>query len=470
MSITIPAVTGQIDITNLTDTDVNGNGVLDTLLRALRNHLNVEYELGRIRNTDYANAFIRLVEVALPSAIGLTESRAKLGLELQLLEAQVQKLAAETVVTTKQGGLIDAQIYAQMAEVEKLNQELEHKFPKEIALLDAQLKNSSIETGLKEYELQHIKPQQLALTQTQVDSATKDVALKEFELVQIKPLQVISTQKDIEILTANVENIQKDVSLKEFELSQSKPLQLLAIQKDMEIVTANVENIQKDVALKEFELAHVKPLQNQMTQANIDNLQAEVKTREYDLKNIKPLLVQKSQKEIEVATANISHINKEIALKEYELSKIRPVQLDLSKQELEVKKSQIALSNSELGLKEKQLLLAEHELTVKAPLEAKQIQMQADLYKQKVITERAQTDGSVINPDSVIAHNNKVLSEQANSYVADSKLKATGMMVDTWKIRRTDDPDEAPVNNTNNLHDINVGKAVDNLFRQVGIV
>lgn len=434
MSITIPAVTGQIDITNLTDTDVNGNGVLDTLLRALRNHLNVEYELGRIRNTDYANAFIRLVEVALPSAIGLTESRAKLGLELQLLEAQVQKLAAETVVTTKQGGLIDAQIYAQMAEVEKLNQELEHKFPKEIALLDAQLKDSSIETGLKEYELQHIKPQQLALTQTQIDSATKDVALKEFELVQIKPLQVISTQKDIEILTANV------------------------------------ENIQKDVALKEFELAHVKPLQNQMTQANIDNLQAAVKTREYDLKNIKPLLVQKSQKEIEVATANISHINKEIALKEYELSKIRPVQLDLSKQELEVKKSQIALSNSELGLKEKQLLLAEHELTVKAPLEAKQIQMQADLYKQKVITERAQTDGSVINPDSVIAHNNKVLSEQANSYVADSKLKATGMMVDTWKIRRTDDPDEAPVNNTNNLHDINVGKAVDNLFRQVGIV
>ena len=121
-------------------------------------------------------------------------------------------------------------------------------------------------------------------------------------------------------------------------------------------------------------------------------------------------------------------------------------------------------------MKEKQLQLAEHELTVKAPLEAKQIQMQADLYKQKVITEKAQTDGSVINPDSVIAHNNKVLGEQAKSYVADSKLKATGILVDTWKIRRTDDPDEAPVNAQNKLTDPTIGKAVDSLLNQVGIV
>ena len=434
MSITIPVVTGQINISDLTDTNVNGNGVLDTLLRALRNHLNVEYDLGRIRDTDYANAFIRLVEVALPNAIGLAESKAKLGLELQLLEAQVQKLASETVVTTKQGGLVDAQIYAQMAEVEKLNQELEHKFPKELALLDAQLKDTSIETGLKEYDLQNTKPQQVALTQAQIAGVTKDVALKDFELTQLKPLQVSSIQKDIETATANIQNIQKDVDL------------------------------------KEFELTYVKPLQNEMTQANIDNLKAEVKTREYDLKNIKPLLVQKTQKELEVATANISHLNKEIALKEYELTKIRPAQFDLSKQELEIKKSQVALSNSELGLKEKQLQLAEHELTVKAPLEAKQIQMQADLYKQKVITEKAQTDGSVINPDSVIAHNNKVLGEQAKSYVADSKLKATGILVDTWKIRRTDDPDEAPVNAQNKLTDPTIGKAVDSLLNQVGIV
>lgn len=434
MSISIPVVTGQVDISDLTDTEVNGNGVLDVLLRTVRNHLNVEYDKGRIRDTDYANAFIRLVEVTLPQAISLTESKAKLGLELQLLEAQVQKLASETVVTTKQGGLIDAQIYAQMAQVEKLNQELEHKFPKEIALLDAQLKDSSVETGLKEYELQNIKPQQVAMTQAQIDGITKDVALKEFELVQIKPLQVLNAQKDIEI------------------------------------ATANVENIQKDVALKEYELSHIKPLQNEMTQANIDNLQAEVKTREYDLKNIKPLQAQKTQKDIEALTANISHMNKEIALKEYELTKIRPLQLDLSKQELEVKKSQVAISRSEIGLKEKQLQLAEHELTVKAPLEAKQIEMQSDLYKQKVITEKAQTDGSVIKPDSVIAHNNKVLSEQAKSYVADSKLKATGMLVDTWKIRRTDDPDEAPVNAQNKLTDPNIGKAVENLFNQVGIV
>lgn len=88
----------------------------------------------------------------------------------------------------------------------------------------------------------------------------------------------------------------------------------------------------------------------------------------------------------------------------------------------------------------------------------------------KVVTEKAQTDASVIGKGSVIDHNNKVLAQQVSiSYDNDSKLKATSMLVDTWKVRRNDDPDEAPVNDINKLADPNIGTAVVKVLQSVGI-
>lgn len=289
MIIPNATISPDFNIDELTEGKLDGNGVFDKLMKTFELHLEREYNKQRIRGTDYANAYIGLINNALNQVSNYALEKSKLPLELQLLEAQIHKIATDTIVATKQGGLIDAQIHKEMAQTEMLHLEMEYKFPKELALIDAQIANMKAEIALKEYELKYIKPIQLALQE------------------------------------------------------------------------------------------------------------------------------------------------------------------------------------KELDIKEQQLRLAEYELQVKAPAEVRSINAQADLYNQKVVTEKAQTDASVIGSGSVIDHNNKVLAQQAISYDNDSKLKATSMLVDTWKVRRNDDPDEAPVNDINKLADPNIGTAVGKVLQSVGI-
>lgn len=288
MIIPNATISPDFNIDELTEGKLDGNGVFDKLMKTFELHLEREYNKQRIRGTDYANAYIGLINNALNQVSNYALEKSKLPLELQLLEAQIHKTATDTIVATKQGGLIDAQIHKEMAQTEMLHLEMEYKFPKELALIDEQ-----------------------------------------------------------------------------------------------------IANMKAEIALKEKELA------------------------------------------------------------------LRDKQLDIS--------------IIELRIKEQQLRLAEYEVQVKAPAEVRSINAQADLYNQKVVTEKAQTDASVIGKGSVIDHNNKVLAQQAISYDNDSKLKATSMLVDTWKVRRNDDPDEAPVNDINKLADPNIGTAVVKVLQSVGI-
>lgn len=283
MKTTIPStIATEFNIDELTTGTVDGTGAYDVLLKTYKAHLWEEYKQQRIRGTDYANAYIQLLSQGLGYISNYALQKAKLPLELQLLEAQIQKLGADTILTTKQGGLVDAQIYSTMKDV-----------------------------ALKEYELKHLKPLELELRK-------QEIALKEKQLAMAD----------------------------------------------------------KDLAIKEKELA----------------------------------------------------------------------------------------------LKAKQLDLAKYELEHKLPAEVASTQAQAELYKQKVVTEKAQTNPSVIGDGSVISHNNKVLAQQAKSYENDGKIKLASMLIDTWKVRRNDDPDETTVNDTNKLNDPMIGAVVTHLKTAVGVV
>lgn len=305
MTITIAntAIT-DFNIDELTTGTLNGKGTFDILMKAIEAHLRREYENQRIRGTDYANAYIGLINNALHQVTSYALNKAKLPLEMQLTEAQIYKMGADTILATKQGGLIDAQIIKEMAEAEKLHLDMKHKIPKELTLLDAQITNLQHEANLKEYELKYLKPLQLAITQ----------------------------------------------------------------------------------------------------------------------------------------------------------------------RELDLKEKQLAIAEKEIAIKEQQLALARFEIEVKAPAEINSLNAQTTLYQQKTITEHAQTDATVIGDGSVIAMNNKVLSEQARSYQNDGKIKVLSILSDTWKVRRNDDPDEAPVNDINKFNDPTIGLTVTKTMQGVGLI
>lgn len=310
--VTIPNTTGDIKIGELTDADVNGNGVFDVLMRSVKAHLKEEYDAERIRGTDYANAYVQSVIQVMQLANGYTLAKAKLPLELQLLEAQIMQVATDTAVATKQGGLLDAQALNQMAETNRINKEVQLKLPKEIELLG------------------------------------------------------------------------------------------------------------------------------------------------------KDLLIKESQ---------IHLTEKELALKDYELTRIKPKELALLSAEVSLKEKQIPIMEKELIIKGEQLKLAEYEFTYKAPAEVALMNAQKDLYIQKAVTEQAQTDGSVIKPNSVTYWTSKLTEEQSKTYKRDAEQKVAKLMIDTWMIRKNNDPDDAgvTVTETNALINENIGKAIRQMGTSIGI-
>ena len=53
-------VNDEFNIHELTNGTLNGTGVFDVLMDAVKAHLHEEYKAERIRATDYANAYIAL--------------------------------------------------------------------------------------------------------------------------------------------------------------------------------------------------------------------------------------------------------------------------------------------------------------------------------------------------------------------------------------------------------------------------
>lgn len=129
------------------------------------------------------------------------------------------------------------------------------------------------------------------------------------------------------------------------------------------------------------------------------------------------------------------------------------------KEQIKLTQEQIKLAQAELKLKEKELEIKEKELQLAAA--------NIDLIRQKIITERAQTDGSVIGNGSVLGKQNEVLNAQIDGYRRDAEQKAAQLMLQTWITRMNND--NAITNKANMLQDNFIGRAVGKMLEGAGV-
>ena len=125
---------------------------------------------------------------------------------------------------------------------------------------------------------------------------------------------------------------------------------------------------------------------------------------------------------------------------------------DLAKEQIKLAEKELVLKDKELTLKDKEIAIAEKQL---------------ELAQQKVITETAQTDSSVIKPGSVIDMNNQALQSQIDGVKRDSEQKALQLIIQTWVTRMNNDA--AYINDANMLTDKYIGRAVAKVFEGVNI-
>lgn len=141
-------------------------------------------------------------------------------------------------------------------------------------------------------------------------------------------------------------------------------------------------------------------------------------------------------------------------------------QIANSKKDLEIKESQLAISLKELAIKDKELAIRTYELENRLPAEVAGVLASTELTEQKVVTEKAQTDGTVIQDGSVIGWNIQVLEAQVKGIDQDAKQKIMRMLIDTWTTRMNNDSAEAE---PAGLGDSVIAAAVQSAKESVGI-
>ena len=209
--------------------------------------------------------------------------------------------------------------------------------------------------------------------------------------------------------------LEKEKQPFDFRMAES---QIIKMEADTAISNKQLELMAKDLLLK---------------QADLD-----LKAKELEHK------IQMMPLEVALTTAQIDKMQADTALAAKQLI-LAEKQISLSEKELLLKDKDLLLREKELELAEKQLLLSE----------------------QKIITEKAQTDPSVIQEGSVIDMNNKVLAAQVDGFKRDAEQKAANTLLQTWIVRLNNDA--ALTNNANMLTDKYVGRAVEKMMAGVGM-
>ena len=431
----------QLDVKELTTKALDGTGVFDVLMATTALHIQEEYKQNRIRGPEYSQVYLGGLQATISTAVEYLTRSKTLGIEIANQE--------------KQGLLTEAQTELVKAQANQVTTEVTIKLPAEVENIKASTALSDVNKDKVREELTLIPLQgnlltaqtgqvgaQTTYTLKQVDQLTAELAKIPIE-VELLTKQVTNATTQNELLVAQVEgtNLQNTKVPKEIAILEKQVLQTDA---QIALTTAQKEQMVAETTTRlPVEVANLTKQglnlteQNALTKAQTSQTTEQTKRIPYDIEEIQ---------------ARIANMGKQNLLLEKDFE----------------------LRIGQLALQEKQLLLSEAELEVKrqeiqvqlAAIESQKAQ--ADLYKQKVDTEKAQTQGDIAKPGSVLGANVAVLMAQAEGYKSDRLQKATKILVDTWNVRRNSD-DGTEANVTNQLHDANIGVAVTGLLVDSGL-
>jgi hypothetical protein len=137
-----------IQIQNLTDGTVSkaiptkpvweGSGVLDVLIKAVNENINIQYETNRITGADYANVYIASLDTCIKEAINFLLQKEAIDADTKLKNAEIALKNAEIALKTAELPLKTAELAIRNAEVGAIQAEVLLK-TKELELKDAEI-------------------------------------------------------------------------------------------------------------------------------------------------------------------------------------------------------------------------------------------------------------------------------------------------------------------------------------------
>lgn len=342
-------------------------------------------------------------------------------------------------------------------------------------LTHAQITDTETTTSIKQYQLTHVLPEEvsnLKLTGLQTKATTTQTNQQTTNLVT-EELRV----------KAETSAVLKEIELKEYQLTFLLPEELLLnkakvllASEELALAKENIKVRQEELATLQYQLLNRLPVEIQQLEAQISNVTKETEIKSYQLLNLLPLEIDKVTAETAAISTQSANVEADTAIKSYQLTvglpkdtELKVAQLAIASEELLLKKEQLLQAAQDTLIKTKQLALTEYELLHKLPADVDLIKSQDALYTQKTITEKAQTDKTVIGTGSYIDVNCLLLEAQAKNMKTSSEQAAAKILIDTWNVRHTNDPEGNLENTANKLTDSNIGSLVSAMASGVGV-
>lgn len=162
------------EITNSQNAEDGGTGVFDSLMKALEQHIESQYDNGRITGKDYAQVYLGMVQAALSESINFVLGKQQADKQAELLAQQVQ---SETK-NNEDGGVIDLQ-------KEKLQEEIDLAIAKTAESYESIM--ASQEATLRENTLNDEKVAQASAQTAEVIASTtrqNEMHIKQIDKVE----------------------------------------------------------------------------------------------------------------------------------------------------------------------------------------------------------------------------------------------------------------------------------------------
>lgn len=254
---------------DLTTTTVGGTGTFDVLMTTHRNHIQEEFEAGRITGDQYTKAYIELTTAALGSAVQYLLGKDQAYWQAVLTQTQARRAEIEAV--TAAVTLETAK--AQLAMVHHQAREMEGK----VALVKMELSLRDVEYCIKaqekiqaEFVTTNIQP-----LQERVNIA--DAAIKEYQHITLLPTQKLLLDEQIETARAQTTDTRRDGSTIVGSVGKQKDLytqQITSYQRDAEYKVAKMY-LDSWITQKTLDEGLLAP--TEMTNAEIDQVMAGVR-------------------------------------------------------------------------------------------------------------------------------------------------------------------------------------------------
>lgn len=460
------SITSGFNVDELTEGSLTGKGVLDVLLQTLRLHLDREFTSGRITGTAYATVYSQAITAFLAQAAQYAISKAKLPLELQLLQEQIN-------LTQKQQDQITAAI-------RQTDYVTDYQLPSEVA-------NKTKQTELLAYELTNIKPVELSIAQQDLALKTAQADLVEYDLTTLKPQELALLQQQVAVqlytvqtrMPAEVANIQAETALKAYDLTDIKPTEKAQITQQTANLSSQQEQIIAETSRVLYQVNYQLPEEVTLIKLNQDQLIAQnnkiatdtvVTIKQGHLTDAQTCQVtaQTNQVNAEVALKlpkEVAQITAQTSLLAYDLTDIKPKEAaNLAKTGLNIE-AQTGQINAVVATKLPKEVLQIEAQTAQSTAQTSQItyttsyvlpsqvtltnaqrdsaDAQTALYAQKTVTEQAQaTDAPAAT--SVMGVQNALMEQQKNQIIRDAEQKTAKIMLDSWQTIFTTDQSIPP--------------------------